>query len=198
MAVKFASLWRSGGRGSHNLRCGMRINVAQQLKEAVGSVREYEVDEVGEGGLPVRGRVQLLRTNGSILVRGRLETAGRDECSRCLGEFEYPLALDIEEEYIITRDPTTGAPLDQPTEPGAFTVDENNEIDLGEAVRQYVLLAQPMKPICREDCAGLCPQCGRNLNCETCDCKQSSIDPAWAPLRKLLTGSRKRARKERG
>ena len=176
----------------------MRINVAQQLKEAVGSVREYVIDEPGDNGFPIRGKVQLLRTNRSILVRGGVETTARDECSRCLSEFEYPLVLDIEEEYIITRDPTTGVPLDQAPESGAFTVDENNEIDLGEALRQYALLAQPMKPVCREDCAGLCPQCGRNLNHETCDCKQSSIDPAWAPLRTLLAGQKKRVRKERG
>lgn len=176
----------------------MKINVAQQLNEAVGSVRHYAIDEMGEAGFPVQGKVQLLRTNRSILVRGRLETTARDVCGRCLEEFDYPLSLDIEEEFFITRDPSSGALLTPPTETGAFAIDENNLLDLDEAVRQYKLLAQPMKPICREDCAGLCPQCGCNLNYETCDCTSIHTDSPWAPLQGLLSGERQSVDEERG
>ncbi len=76
----------------------MKINVAQQLKEHVGSVRQYDIDETDEDGFPIRGNVQLLRTNSSILVTGSLKTIARDECSRCLEQFEYPLKINIEEE----------------------------------------------------------------------------------------------------
>ena len=176
----------------------MKINVAQQLKEDVGSVRHYEIDEIGEAGFPIHGKVQLLRTNSSILARGTLESTARDVCSRCLEEFDYPLSLDIEEEYFITRDPASGALITPTTEAGAFIIDDNNLLDLGEAVRQYTLLAQPMKPICREDCAGLCSQCGRNLNHETCDCKPIHPDSPWAPLQELLSGERQSIDKERG
>ena len=145
----------------------MKINVAQQIKESVGSVRHVIIDETDSAGLPVRGKLQLLRTNRSILVSGKLHTTARDVCSRCLDEFEYPLTLDIEEEYFLTREPVSGTPLTPPPESGAFTIEESNILDLSEAVRQYTLLAQPIKPICREDCAGLCSQCGCNLNYET-------------------------------
>jgi uncharacterized protein len=70
-------------------------------------------------------------------------------------------------------------------EEGAFTIDENQEIDLSEAVRQYMLLALPMKPLCREECAGLCPSCGHNLNLGPCGCPPSDIDPRFAPLTRL-------------
>lgn len=176
----------------------MKINVAQQLKEPVGSTRQVTIEERADTGSVVQGVVELLRTNRSILVRGKLSTTAREVCSRCLEEFDLPLTLDIEEEYFIKRDPITGATLPAPSESGTFTVDENNILDLNEAIRQYVLLSQPMKPICRENCSGLCPQCGRNLNVQSCDCKASSTDSTWAPLQALRLGKKQSADKERG
>ena len=172
----------------------MKINVAQQLREGIGSVRRYEINEVGDNGFPTRGELQLLRTNRSILVRGKLETNAREVCSRCLEEFDYPLSLDIEEEYILTRDPVSGQPLNPPTESGIFTIDENNVLDLDEAVRQYTLLEQPMKPICKEDCAGLCPQCGHNLNYGKCDCRQAHVDSSWDRLQELLPDNKSKGK----
>lgn len=178
----------------------MKINVAQQLKEPVGSVRNIKLDETADSGLPVHGQLQLLRTNCSILVSGRLDTTVREVCSRCLEEFESRLPLELEEEFFITRDSVTGAPESPPTDPdpGAFTIDENNLLDIGEAVRQYELMAEPMKPVCREDCAGLCSQCGCNLNHSTCDCAPIRPDSPWEPLQKLLSGQKQPADKERG
>jgi uncharacterized protein len=178
------------------LESTMKINVAQQLKEHVGSVRQYDIDETDEDGFPIRGKVQLLRTNSSILATGNLETIARDECSRCLEQFEYPLKINIEEEYFLTRDPVSGLPLPPPTEVGAFLIDENHTLDLGEAVRQYKIIALPMKPVCREDCAGLCPHCGRNLNYVTCDCPPAPPDARWAPLLALRIKNKQRERKK--
>ena len=174
----------------------MKFNVAQQLKEGVGSVRHYEIDVTDGEGCLVRGKVQFLRTNRSILVSGTLDITARGECSRCLEPFEYPLKMNIEEEYFLSRDPISGLPLPPPTEPGAFLIDENHILDLGEAVRQYKIMALPMKPVCREDCAGLCPHCGRNLNYETCDCPPAPPDARWAPLQALRTKSRPKARRK--
>lgn len=136
----------------------MKINVAQQLKEPVGSVRHYEVNETSEDGFPIHGEVQLLRTNRSILATGSLTTTARCECSRCLEQFDYPLSMEIEEEYFLTRDAVSGLPITPPTEAGAFLIDENHILDLGEAVRQYTIITLPMKPVCRQNCAGLCPR----------------------------------------
>ena len=174
----------------------MKINVAQQLKEHVGAVREYDIDEVDEDGFPIRGNVRLLHTNRSVLVTGTLDTSIRCECSRCLEQFEYPIKMNIEEEYFLTRDPVSGLPLPPPTETGAFLIDENHILDLGEAVRQYKIMALPMKPVCREDCAGLCPHCGHNLNYETCECPPAPPDARWAPLQALRTKSRTRAKRK--
>lgn len=138
----------------------MQINVSQLLKEAIGSVRNYELsgiaDITGDGsGSMVNGKVKLLRTNRSILVRAALRTKVKISCSRCLNLFSYPLELNIEEEYFPVLDAASGASLTLPDEPGCFVIDERHILDLTEAVRQYGLIAIPMKPLCREDCVGI-------------------------------------------
>ena len=168
----------------------MKIHVAQMLKQTVGLTKEYPVDEPAQADRgPVRGRVKLTRTGRSILVTGRLETAARLACGRCLEEFEAPLSLDVEEEFFPTVDVLTGEPLPAPEDEGAFTIDENHILDLDEAVRQYTILALPMKPICRPDCAGLCPHCGASLNQGLCQCPTTQPDPRWAKLEALRPGA---------
>jgi uncharacterized protein len=168
----------------------MEINVAQLLKEAIGSVRDYEVSDTidvnGDGnGSLVRGKVSLIRTDRSILVKGVLDTEVELTCSRCLSLFNCPLTLVIEEEYFPIIDVVSGVALSLRDEPGCFTINERHELDLSEALRQCALLAIPMKPLCRQDCAGLCPNCGYNLNLGACNCPPQGADPRWSVLSKL-------------
>ena len=167
----------------------MQINVSQQLKGTMGTIRDYEVNEVidVEGcNYTVQGMVRLMRTDQGILVKGSLNTQSELTCSRCVTVFDCPLTLTIEEEYSPTTDIVSGTPLPVPDDPGSFIIDERNILDLTEAIRQYTLLAIPMKPLCQQDCAGLCPSCGTNLNQLHCDCPPGPGDPRWAELRKLL------------
>ncbi len=169
----------------------MRINVSQQLKASIGSTRDYEMDgivDIAGNNSKVQGEVRLIRTRG-ILAKGTLHTDVEVTCSRCLSLFNCPLALNIEEEYFPITDVVSGASLPSPEEPSCFTIDEQHVIDLTEAIRQYALLAIPMKPLCRGDCAGLCPNCGRNLNRGPCDCSPQETEPHWAELSKLTLAS---------
>jgi len=168
----------------------MQINVSQLLKEPIGSSRDYDIDEMvdvtgDDSGGKVQGGVRLVRTHRGILIQGKLRAEVELTCSRCLSLFNCPLTINFEEEYIPTIDVASGAPLPSPAEPGSFVIDEHHVVDLTEAIRQYTLLAIPMKPLCREDCAGLCPNCGQNLNKGPCDCPPT-IDPRWSELSKLL------------
>ncbi len=170
----------------------MRINVSQQLKASIGSTRKYEVSEfvnVAGGKSMVQGEVGLMRTDRSILAKGTLHTEVEVICSRCLSLFSCPLTLNIEEEYFPIADVVSGASLPLPEEPGCFTIDEHHVIDLTEAIRQCALLAIPMKPLCRGDCAGLCPSCGHNLNQGSCGCSPQETDPRWSALSKLTLAS---------
>ncbi|HEY82104.1 MAG TPA: DUF177 domain-containing protein [Dehalococcoidia bacterium] len=169
----------------------MQVNVAQLLKELVGSSRTYQLGEVvdvtGEGDdQMVQGEVRLVRTRRGILVKGELRAQVELTCSRCLRPFDYPLAINFEEEYIPTVDIVSGLPLSRSEESGVFMIDEHHVIDLGEAIRQYTLLAMPMKPLCREDCAGLRAECGQNLEGEALDSSSWVMDPRWSELSKLL------------
>ena len=169
----------------------MQINVSELLKAPIGTTQEHEINETvdvtgNSSEKAVQGKVSLLRTDRCILVRGALHTEVELSCSRCLSLFSHSVTLNIEEEYLPTIDMVSGTPLPSPEEPAGFTIDEHQIIDLTEAVRQQTLLAIPIKPLCREDCAGLCQNCGHNLNLGPCDCLPQSIDPRWAKLSKLI------------
>lgn len=146
--------------GKVSLKTNMlEINVSQMLKGPIGTEKiapvSGSVDITGYGKNAVEGKVKLTRTNRSILVKGTLQTCVQISCARCLEGFACPLTLNIEEEYFPMTDVNTGVPLPEPDEPGSFVIDEHLILDLSEAVRQYALLAVPMKPLCQPDCPGI-------------------------------------------
>ncbi|MDP6511217.1 MAG: DUF177 domain-containing protein [Dehalococcoidia bacterium] len=100
------------------------------------------------------------------MVSARFRVQVTVMCSRCLSMFESPLSLDLQEEFL--SDPAVNIPLAPGEEP--FVITKGRELDLDEAVRQYVSLEAPLKSLCRPRCAGLCPRCWRNLNHESCVC----------------------------
>jgi uncharacterized protein len=167
----------------------MQINVSQLLQEPIGATRDYQINEVADiddnKGCLVQGECRLLRTQRSILAKCTMSTEVELTCSRCLSLFRHPMTLKFEEGYLPTVDVVSGMPLPSPEE-GAFTIDEHHILDLTEAICQYTLLAIPMKPLCHKDCAGLCSNCGHNLNQGRCNCPTQSTDPRWSELTKLL------------
>ncbi len=168
----------------------MQINVSQLLKEPIGTTKDYGVGEridISDNGNAslVEGKISLLRTLNGILVKGVLNTGVELNCSRCLSLYHYPVSLNVEEEYIPVVDVESGSPLSPPENSASFTIDEHHILDLSEAIRQYTLLAIPIKPLCSNDCAGLCPICGHNLNQGRCDCPLPEPDRRWSKLTKL-------------
>jgi uncharacterized protein len=158
------------------MKSSTQINVAQLLRQPVGTTRSYLIDhnaEVAEQEIKnyhAWGMVELLRTDRSILVRGTLEGIASLVCSRCLTLFDQPLTLDIAEEFFPGAEMSGDFPVPSPQELGSFTIGERHILDLSEVVRQSILLAIGMKPLCRPDCAGLCLYCGTNLNLSRCSC----------------------------
>lgn len=136
----------------------LSFNVAQLEKGLIGATRDYQLDDpltVDAREIKVKGEVKFTRTNRSVLVQANLKTALPQECCRCLSEYECPLDVKFDEEFFPTLDVTRGVPLDVEDPEENFTVDEHHILDLTEAIRQYVILAQPMKPLCRTDCPGV-------------------------------------------
>jgi uncharacterized protein len=171
----------------------MQTNVAQLLKAPVGSIRAFPIDDTLEDSgavYHVSGELTLVRTNNSILAQGRLTTQTKITCSRCVKPFTLKLPLKIQEEFFPTIDIITGMKLPKPEDPGSFTIDEHHVLDLTEAIRQYIVTAMPMKPLCKAECAGLCSTCGKDLNQGGCGCKQEEVDPRWAELIKLKNSNK--------
>ncbi len=163
------------------------INVAQLLKEAIGASRHYQLREISEGSLSpwIRGDITLTRSREGILVKAIITTQIEAVCSRCLIPFNLGINFSLEEEFLPTVDVFTGLPLAIPKESENFLIDGNHILDLSEALRQYFLLAIPLKPLCQPNCAGLCSVCGYNLNLGTCSCLREVRDQRWSKLKEL-------------
>jgi len=179
----------------------MQINVSQLLKSETGTTRNYTVDdELAVEGMvyPLKGELTLINIGKKILTIGNLTATATLTCGRCLKSFTIKLSLKIEDEYYPSIDVNTGLKLDGPEDADAFSIDEQHTLDLSEAIRQYILLALPMKPLCRRDCAGICQTCGKDLNEGKCECPSEAIDPRWAELLKLKKNIRVTVSEKRG
>jgi len=166
----------------------MLVNVSQLLKEPVGSYRKLKIDERvgpenGRGGFHVTGDVTLTRIDKGVLAKGELCSSISSACSRCLKEVNYPFKFTLQEVFSPTIDINTGLPVE--VREDTFVIDEHHNLDLSDALYQSASLALPMRILCREDCAGMCPVCGKNLNESKCDCKTEKIDQRWSALERL-------------
>lgn len=149
-----------------------------------------EVKQIGL--LKCQGRAELVRehhggndTVDDIRIVATL--AGRMEvsCARCLELVE----LDVNRAFdLLYRPLESGKGSDEvsiseaETEIGYY---KGDGLELEDVLREQVLLAVPLKTVCRPDCKGLCPQCGKNLNAETCNCELHAADPRWNALKGL-------------
>lgn len=175
----------------------LAFNVAQLLREPVGAMRHLDVSadlqrlapelDQAEGApeTELSGPVRMIHTNTGILAQGRLHAEATLACARCLDPVAVPLTIELEEVFTPTIDIVTGKPVTPEETDQAVWIDEHHILDLSEVLRQDVLIAAPLHVLCREDCHGLCPTCGQNLNEGPCNCKPD-IDPRWGPLVELL------------
>lgn len=164
----------------------------------------YKTKDIGEGGLDLRvvvgqawleatcTEVAFSVTNVGLVLEGRLEPAGegyllrgnlRGElsvpCARCLEPatvaVDAPVAVTFVEAGEGRREGRREEPEDTQDDVVEFT---HGVVDLGEPIRDEILLAVPMRAVCRPDCAGICPTCGRNRNLTPCDCPPTAAEGA--------------------
>lgn len=122
---------------------------------------------------------------GQILVRGRITTRLEGECRRCLGRVEIPFAVEPTLVFM-PREAASEEDEELEEDDGLRLYDDHAlELDLGEVVREELILNVPAWPVCRPDCRGLCPQCGVDLNETSCACTTEESDSRWAALRAL-------------
>ena len=162
--------------------CTMQFNVAQLLQDRSGAVIEYKV----EGEIPgpadtdpvtVTGSVSMMKTDLGVHVTADLKAKVRCSCVRCLSDFDQSQVLKMEEEFLPISE-VRDSPHRDELVTDDLIIDEQHLLDLEPAVREYLALGVPMKPLCREDCAGLCVQCGASLNNGECLCGRTNLKTA--------------------
>jgi len=155
-----------------------------QYKAGEIDTREYGF-ELEEPPL-VDGRVT--RAGLDMRLRGEIKARISAPCDRCLKEITIPIEIPFDLFYA-PADPGEGRPGEHELRQRDldFAVYEKDQIDLDGMVLEQLELSLPSRVLCREECRGLCPQCGADLNVEQCDCK-TPPDPRWQALADLKTG----------
>ena len=128
---------------------------------------------------PVRIELEAQQVLRDVLVQGTVQGVVAHECRRCL----TPVTVQVAENLSMFFQ--ADVPEEQAEAEEVYALPERGDLDLAPAVREQVALAVPRFALCREDCRGLCPQCGTNLNEGDCDCETEEVDERWAALRRI-------------
>jgi uncharacterized protein len=180
----------------------LRPAVGDIPADGLGVEREVTAEEIGLEDVderlagPVSVNLEVRPHEGAMAVGGTLEGKAVRQCVRCLTDYEDPLFVRLRVDYLRhagTEAQSTSRPVDRKSrrrgqEAAEDSVDEQDEIyyyqgdhiDLTPMLREQIILAAPMQPLCKEDCAGLCPTCGQNWNDQRCACQPA---PMKSPFR---------------
>ena len=159
----------------------LKMQVGFLLNEGVGQSRDMEfeiptlrvADDLTLDYL--RGTLRMMRNSRGILVQGTLHTGFHGECARCLTDIPVTLDIPIEELFVYPPDPDA-----------EYCLQDDGILDLAPLLREETILDTPIGALCKPDCAGLCLNCGKNLNDGPCDCERDEIDPRLAALKALM------------
>jgi uncharacterized protein len=131
----------------------------------------------------------LQKKDHRFRLKGRVQAALELTCGRCAEPFSWPVDTEIDLTYV-PQPSANATPADAEIELNDEDLTtayyRDHVLDFGEMLREQFYLAMPMRPLCTEDCKGLCPHCGTNLNVATCDCDVRWQDPRLAGLQSLL------------
>jgi uncharacterized protein len=166
------------------------------MKQVYGASETYDLGESpitphGEhaalldlGVQGVAGDGRFTHTNPGILIQADLRADVELECGRCLDHFVTEIPAHLEEQYFSTIDVVTGAPLPEPPS-DVYTIGHDFVVDVTPLVREQILLELPLKPLCHEECGGICPTCGLDQNLRP-HRHDEDADERWSQLRTLL------------
>jgi uncharacterized protein len=156
---------------------GRRAGAMKQVSAVVEAPAELGIDVIGvPPGSPVELDVRLESVVEGVLVTGTATVAVRGQCVRCLTEIADELEVDVQELFV--HEDSEAAEDEASRLAGDL-------IDLEPLLRDEVVLDLPFQPVCREDCAGLCVECGANLNDDPEHAHRAATDPRWDALRAL-------------
>ena len=169
----------------------MQLDLTRYRQPVSEFARTFNPEDVaGEGDAyrivaPVDLAFEIHKDKSRFRLVGTVATELELPCSRCLEPFRLPVNAPFDLLYLPTAQTSTETEREVDDEDLETSYYENDAIDLNQLLREQFYLALPMKPLCQDECRGLCPQCGTNLNTGACDCAPVWEDPRLAPLREL-------------
>jgi uncharacterized protein len=157
----------------------------EELNELLAHSKPVDYQFAGEASV----RVSYYRLGEDLFFDGHVVTTVSGTCGRCLES--YPFEIDRPFSFLLkpAREGATPAAIAQ-QEDRSLGFYVGDEVDLSPLLREEMMLSLPTRPLCRDDCPGLCPQCGRNRSTGSCECADEWLDPRLAPLRALKLRSR--------
>jgi uncharacterized protein len=129
----------------------------------------------------VNGKVRL--SGNEVFVSGHVDSRAQVECDRCLQPVEAPVSADFTLDYITGSEYESSEVAELTEAEMSVAVFDGEGLDVDEIVKEQILLAVPTRMLCREDCKGICPECGIDRNTGECSCVADNIDPRWAALK---------------
>jgi uncharacterized protein len=144
-------------------------------------------EEVSDLFAPVLAQLRAFRDGSAVIVTGKAHAYIELHCSRCLERFKTVIDSDVNITYLPekeNKDVSEKHMLSEEELNTGYYADDI--IDFSLLLSEFVSVNIPLKPLCSEDCKGLCPQCGTNLNAGNCECKNEVIDERWSKLKSLL------------
>lgn len=136
---------------------------------------------------PVELTGEVRKDAQKVRLTGRVVTTLECDCSRCLEPFPVPVDAAIDVMLLPSSDNKGDEEQEVAADDLGVSYYDDDVIDLGALMREQFYLALPMKPLCRDDCQGLCPVCGINRNRETCTCESTWVDPRMEALKRFKT-----------
>jgi uncharacterized metal-binding protein YceD (DUF177 family) len=157
----------------------------QEIDRTAAAPADWRVELIGvPAGADVHLRLRLESVMEGVLVSGDLEVPVSGSCARCLEPIEDTLSLDVQELYAYE-----GSTTEATSEEDEVRRIEGEHLDLEPLARDTVVLALPLAPVCTEDCAGLCVDCGQRLDDLPADHAHEVVDARWAALAQKFTSS---------
>ena len=136
--------------------------------------------------VPTHLAFDIFKDSKQFHLVGRVQSTLTLICGRCLEETPFPVDLPFDLLYLPHHENVGEGEVEVEDDDLTAAYYRDDQIDLGQLVVEQLLLAVPMKPLCRESCRGLCPDCGTNLNTATCSCVRAWTDPRLEGLKSLL------------
>jgi uncharacterized protein len=163
---------------------GLNLNWVEEKSSVATYIQDFSQIDFDFDG-PLESEARVWKAGHSVLIHGRVQTTLQLQCVRCLKEFSYPVSSTFELTLLPFKDASSAEETELREDDMESNFYQGGEIHLSEIACEQVFLEIPFKPLCRENCKGLCPTCGIDLNLGSCECVKEEFNSGFSALKKL-------------